>query len=153
MKTYAMALDLIDDENIISEYIDSKTDELFQNILIENGFKLIQENNEKVFAKENIIISYKEIKIGTSNLEFIRPKIEIKERNNSVTVVDFQSINIGLSLRQLIYLIEELIYEEELSQLSNLAITLNKGYLSQINNFESESSKYSFSSSGELKFD
>ena len=124
--------------NIITKYVDKKIDDGLVRLLLDAGFQKIEINNEKIFrlreGKETFSLSYSDIKIRSNGVELIKPKLQLEERNNTISILTFESISINLSFNQIIYMLEELIYDEELTKLSSFDLNFKNGYASQ-NNF------------------
>ena len=121
-------------ENILSQHINESSDKYFENLLINSGFQLIELNNEKIFKKDEIALSYRDLQVTTSGIKFINPEIIIDENNGTLTELKFDSISIGVSMKQIVRLLEGLIYEERMGNVDSFQLNFINGYMSQINN-------------------
>ena len=105
----------VDDNSMIDEfiheaydYVQSKTDQVFVDFLISNGFKKVEIDNEIFFKNDDTIISYDQIILGGSGVKFKNLNIKSEGRGDDFFVLKFDSISLNLSLTQLIYIFKDI---------------------------------------------
>tara|TARA_B100000579_G_scaffold403445_1_gene387462 strand:+ start:688 stop:2337 length:1650 start_codon:yes stop_codon:yes gene_type:complete len=114
----------IESRNILDNYVSGKIDDALVNFFMKNGFQKKYINNRTYLTYENIEISYSDINTNSSGVKIISPEIRLNERDVSLlTKLDFISIN--LSMNDIITYIEQLIYYEQMPQISYLDLHFN----------------------------
>ena len=124
----------VDANNAINDFVDNVAIRGLSTLLKSSGFKEVYEDNETKFIldqySERIIISYDDIHINPNGFEiegvgfYIGHYPEENYNNDADQSVLFKigSIEMNLSLDQLLYLLEQIIYDENLGKLSSFNI-------------------------------
>ncbi len=125
----------IESRNILDNYVSGRIDDALVNLFTKNGFQKNYTNNRTYLTYENIEISYSNIRTSSSGIKIINPQIQLNEQEVSLlTKSDFISIN--LSMNDIITYIEQLIYYEQIPQISYLDLHFNNIFTNIENKIE-----------------
>tara|TARA_Y100001970_G_scaffold122493_2_gene151871 strand:+ start:44047 stop:45789 length:1743 start_codon:yes stop_codon:yes gene_type:complete len=124
----------IDANNAINEFVDNVAIRGLSTLLKSAGFREVYKDNKTKFmlddGRDRFIISYDDIRISPNgfevdNLEFYvgyYPNKEYDYKADKSLLVSLGIIKMDLSLDQLLYLVEQIIYDENLGKVSSFNI-------------------------------
>jgi len=110
-------------KNFISRYIDNTVDQALIQILLANGFELKEERNRKVFTSKDVSFAYKSIEIQSNGFKITNPEI-FGENKTQKTHISSDYISVNLPFNELIKMLENALYTDQISSMNIFEIDL-----------------------------
>ena len=142
-------------DNVLNQYLSNTVDQALILLLTSAGLLYSQEGDIKIFIDQydDFSIHYKTIELSLNGFKIINPGIYIYESNNSISHFQFDSISFNMSLDQFIYLLGDMINNENIGKIEGLTLKGIAGHLTQTNDSKYMDWSLLEATVGEIEFD